>query len=145
MTDHLDSIFQRQYALQRRYGYDFHAMDQAELCRYLAWNNQAAVAELVEALGEFRWKTWTQGDAWLNRKPLIGELVDVLCFLVNQLLALGVSAADLDHAHQAKTEVNENRRTTGYTGRDKCSQCGRAPDEPAQTTKETPIKFTFLT
>lgn len=130
MTDHLDAIFQRQYAMQRRYGYDLVALTPAERVTYLKDNNQAAIAELVEALQEISWKPWATGEPWINREALVRELVDVLCFLVNQFLALGATPSTVDRFHAAKVEVNERRRLDGYTGRDKCPSCGRAPDEP---------------
>lgn len=113
MTDHLEAIFLRQHASQRERGYRFGDMTTAERAAYLTWNNQAAVAELVEALDEHSWKPWATGEAFLNRDALAGELVDVLCFLVNQFLAIGVGPAELDDLHAAKDAVSHARFISG--------------------------------
>lgn len=133
MTDHLEAMMLRQLAFQRRLGHDFNQMTLAERVSYVAMNQQAAVAELVEALAETSWKPWAAGD-WLNTEAFLGELTDVTCFLLNMYLAVLATPAEVDARHAAKVDVNHRRQDEGYVGRDKCPSCGRAPDEPPSPT-----------
>lgn len=137
MTDHLEAVLLRQLTLQRARGYDFARMTTAERVDYVRWNAQAAGAELYEALAETSWKPWAAGEAWLDRDRYLGELTDVLCFLLNMYLAVGATVAEVDERHAAKSVVNHRRLAEGYTGRDKCPGCGRAPDEPMTPTFPT--------
>lgn len=117
-------------ALQERaFGYVFPLKDDA-LADYVTWNHTAAVLELGELLNEVGWKPWAQPRGWVNQAKAITELVDVLHFVANIAVALGVDEAELWAAYRAKQRVNAERQARGYDGvTEKCPVCRRATDD----------------
>jgi hypothetical protein len=63
---------------------------------------------------EFSWKPWSRGLPFVNRRRVIEEVVDVLHFLANVLVALGVTDDELEDEYRAKQEVNRQRQRDGY-------------------------------
>ena len=120
--------------LQRQsFGKDPALLEGAELADYIRWNQLAAVDELMEALHEVDWKPWTvTNDGFRNRDAFVGELVDVLHFVANQLVAARCSDEELTQLYLAKQQKNRERMASKtYDGRNKCSVCQRAYDDPA--------------
>jgi hypothetical protein len=98
---------------------------------YLTWNHLALIDEVTESLHEFGWKPWASWNG-VNRDAMVGELIDVLHFAANLLVALDVTGEELSARYDDKHAVNIERQKTGYTGvKEKCSICGRALDDPA--------------
>lgn len=116
LDDMLGAIFSMQDGLQRRLGYDPQKMNTAQAIEYISWNNHAANGELAEMMQEVGWKPWAS-SRHINRKEFVEEGIDVFKFLLNQLLAVGVTPAEFFHAFAAKTVVNHDRADNGYTGR----------------------------
>jgi len=126
-------------SLQRQsFGKDPALLEGAELAEYVRWNMLAANDELMEALHEVDWKPWTvTEDGFRNRDAFVGELVDVLHFVANMLVAAGCDDAELTDKYQAKQQKNRDRMASKiYDGRNKCKFCGAAFDDEA--TKCTP-------
>jgi hypothetical protein len=98
------------------YGYRFDTMSVEDQCAFLTWNVFAAYAELNEAASEFKWKPWTNREAFVNADKLVGEVVDVAHFLANMLLVLGVTDEEYQAAYQRKQQANRDRQAVGYTG-----------------------------
>jgi len=121
--------------LQRQsFGKDPAALEGAELAEYIRWNQLAAIDELMEALHEVDWKPWTVTEnGFLNRDAFVGEMVDVLHFAANMLVAANCSDEELTDRYRAKQEKNRARMASkSYTGvKEKCSHCGRAYDDDA--------------
>jgi hypothetical protein len=86
--------------------------------------------ELHEALNETGWKPWASSRHF-NTDAVKGELVDAWCFLMSLMLLAGMTPAELYQRYQAKMEINHKRQDEGYSGTEKCKECGRALDDPA--------------
>lgn len=121
--------------LQRQsFGVDPATLEGAELAEYIRWNQLAAIDELMEALHEVDWKPWTvTEDGFRNRDAFVGELVDVLHFVANMLVAAKCSDEELTDRYAEKQDKNRARMASKtYDGiKDKCTWCGRAYDDPS--------------
>lgn len=119
--------------LQRQsFGADPALLEGAALADYLRWNSLALIKELGEALDETDWKPWTVTEAgFYNRDAFVGEMVDVLHFAANMLVAARCTDRELTERYEAKQQKNRDRMASkSYTGlRDKCPQCYRAYDD----------------
>jgi len=115
---------------QRSYGYDVTQMETADLVEYVRWNVLALEDELHEALSEVSWKPWAR-SMYVNRVPLLGELIDAAHFLNNIWLAVAQldpeeSAALFVQMYWDKNKRNAQRQVDGYDGvSGKCPHCGR--------------------
>lgn len=95
----------------------------------------AGIAELMEALAEVPWKTWSSSTEF-HTEAYFGEVRDAWQFITDlMILAYPYDtprelADKLDESLQAKWQVNLNRAEKGYDGRNKCPGCGRALDDP---------------
>lgn len=130
----LDLIFERQSQLQREsFGIDPHRMDDETRAQFIRDMVLAATDELHEALNEAGWKPWAS-SRHLNRDAFVGELVDVLHFLVNLWLAAGATAEEVEQRYMDKANRNMIRQNQGYDGvLGKCFICMRALDDPGVT------------
>lgn len=120
--------------LQRQsFGRDPALLQGADLAEYIRWNTLAAHAELTEALDEVDWKPWTvTEDGIRNRDAFVGELVDVLHFVANMLVAAKCTDAELSLKYALKQQKNRERMASKtYDGKNKCPVCQRAFDDPA--------------
>lgn len=141
-VDAFTELFELQHDLQTEaFGYNFQRMLPAERIQYVKDMKLALSAELQEALDETAWKPWAAQPPharWVNRDAYVGELVDVLHFLVNMLLVLGDDPRDLAvevfTRYQVKHNINRKRQAEGYDGvSTKCGHCRRALDDPGIT------------
>ena len=77
---------------------------------FVRWNVLAAVAELIEALEETRWKTWAvleDGEAVVpDPEALCSEMVDVNMFIANVLVSAGVTDEMYARVYRAKWKKN---------------------------------------
>lgn len=134
-TDRLEQLFQLQHDLQvETFGRNFQRMLIADRIQFIKEMQQALVAESVEALDEVGWKSWAT-SRHINREAYVGELVDVLHFWVNMLIALGDDPADIAtevfNGYLAKRQRNIERQRDGYDGvSSKCFGCGRDKNDP---------------
>lgn len=127
----LELIFERQSLLQREsFGIDPFRMDEETRSQYIRDMVLAATDELHEALNEAGWKPWAT-SRHLNREAFIGELVDVLHFVVNLALVAGCTAEEFQDRYMEKADRNKLRQDRGYDGVwGKCTICQRALDDP---------------
>jgi dimeric dUTPase (all-alpha-NTP-PPase superfamily) len=65
-------------------------------------------------LREFHWKHWSHAKPFFNRARVLEEVVDVMHFLANMLVAIGVSDDELEATYQAKQETNRQRQRDRY-------------------------------
>jgi dimeric dUTPase (all-alpha-NTP-PPase superfamily) len=84
----------------------------------------AAIVELGEVMQEVSWKPWADAE-FFNRDAYLEELIDVLHFWMNLVLVATDKPEELLSAYMRKHDVNAQRQADGYTGLDKCSECGR--------------------
>lgn len=139
MIDKLEHLVRLQSQLQRdAYGFDFEKLTTAERIQYVRDQHQAIIVELCEALDEVSWKPWTTGKPVINRDAFVGELVDVLHFWLNMVIAVSGSSTYVEVADEIftrfalKNRVNAQRQVDGYDGvSTKCGICKRALDDPA--------------
>jgi dimeric dUTPase (all-alpha-NTP-PPase superfamily) len=130
-VDSLERLLSRQRALQvDSFGGDPNSFDTVTKVQYIKDMVLALTDELHEALNEITWKPWSSAEPQINRSEYVGELIDALHFLLNLLLAVGVTHNELLDRYFSKAEVNEKRQAEGYDNSQKCDHCGRATDEP---------------
>jgi NTP pyrophosphatase (non-canonical NTP hydrolase) len=111
-------------------------MAQDDLAAYIRVQALALIVEATEALDETHWKTWAtrpaDQDVIPNRKRFESELGDIFLFLMNLMLAGGVTMGDLASIVNAKQDKNMTRWTSGYDGKsEKCPVCKGAYDDVA--------------
>lgn len=129
-------IFEKQHDNQvNAYHLDPASFDEESRVEFVKTNILAAITELTELLDEHGWKTWSQDYALrdVNSDAVLGESADVMCFLVNVMLAHGLTGEEFAKAYFEKAERNVKRQTKGYDTSSsdwKCSTCGRALDDP---------------
>lgn len=104
------------------------------LAEYIRVQSLALVAEVIETLDESYWKPWAKRpaneDVIPNRERYKGEVTDVFIFLMNLMLAGGMSMMELAEMVSAKQEKNIKRQLDGYDGKQsKCPECKRAYDD----------------
>lgn len=104
------------------------------LIDYISINVTAAIHELVELQSETSWKPWQMDAPYAHRDQIRGEAVDVLHFVANILMAIGVTDEELNEAYLAKMQINRDRqnRASGYLIKAegvKCRTCHRALDD----------------
>lgn len=73
----------------------------------------AAMVELSEMLQETPWKPWKKNQEF-NKVLAKEELIDVMHFIVNLALCLGMTYDEFDFMFMEKNKVNFRRREYGY-------------------------------
>lgn len=126
----LDLIFERQKKLQEEsFGVKLDELSDEERSQFIKDMILAATDELHEALAEVGWKPWAT-SRHINREAFVGELVDVLHFIVNLWLAVGATPEEVQDRYQQKANKNAKRQQEGYDGIwGKCPECKRAFDD----------------
>lgn len=79
----------------RVFGVDPTLLDGDDLAEYVRWNVLAANVELSELMDTIQWKPWkpNQGDVKEEYERRLDELCDVLAFVGNIALALGITSS----------------------------------------------------
>lgn len=82
-----------------------------ERAEYIRWNALAIVDELSEFLAEVKWKPWAKDEGLIiSRYAAISEIVDIMHFVANLLVTLGVSGEELSKMYLDKVAENERRQ-----------------------------------
>lgn len=120
------------------YGQDPTLLTGEDRVEYIKWNVLAAIDELMEMLGEVGWKNWAT-SRHVNEDAAGGEMIDLLHFASNLLLALHWDDEKLNTAYLAKMSKNRTRMASGtYDGvSGKCPICRRALDDENTKCTET--------
>jgi hypothetical protein len=127
--DMLRQVFDSQAHFQRLLGHEYDEMSPEERVGYLKDQILALLDESHEALNEIGWKPWAS-SRHINRDEFAGELADILCFLINLALGVGLTADDFYRLHQEKALRNIKRQEAKYDGvTGKCPGCKRAIDD----------------
>lgn len=127
--DMLRLMFERQERFQALLGHDVADMSTGERVTYLKDQILALTDEAHEALNEIGWKPWAT-SRHLNAKEFAGELADIMCFLVNLALGVGLTPTNFFDLHAEKVLRNIKRQEDKYDGvGGKCPQCKRALDD----------------
>lgn len=109
-------------------------MSPDDLAAYIRTQSLALMAEVIEVLDETHWKPWATRPDGEHVVPsperYKGEIVDAFIFLMNLMLAGGMSMMELAEMVSAKQDKNLQRQIDGYDGKSsKCPGCGRAYDD----------------
>ena len=105
-------------ALQREsYGHDpSDGSDARTWLNYIREQTLAAFIELGEFISCLKWKPWAAASRTpteTERMEAIGEMVDVLHFVANDLAALGCTDEELNREYLKKMNINRDRMATG--------------------------------
>lgn len=102
------------HALQvEAFGVNPSTLENNDFAEYIRWNVLAAQVELSEFVQELEWKPWRHDNGRPDdeaRARAVEELVDVLHFVANLLVALRVGGRELTRAYQAKQQTNRDRQ-----------------------------------
>lgn len=113
------------------FGVNYEQLKDEKLADYLMEQAFAAASELVEAMNEVRWKTWAVKRGEMDPVAFKCEIVDMLHFVGNMLVAAGITEEELWTEYQAKQQRNVARVTAGYDSKaSKCPRCQRELDKP---------------
>jgi hypothetical protein len=127
----LTAMFDAQRKLQVALGNDVTTMSPPQLMNYIRTMVLACDDELHEALNETGWKPWASSNH-INPNAFKDELTDAFLFLLNLMLAGGMTAGDLANRYPEKRANAEKRMLNGYDGvLTKCPICKRAYDNKA--------------
>ena len=129
--DNLHLMLQAQLELQQKHmkdGDPRHLDDEA-MAEFMRWYFAACVIELAEAMQEVGWKPWAT-DRSIRVPAFVGEMVDAFHFFMNMLLCgTGMTPENIakvfTDAYLEKNAINAQRQKEGYTGLEKCRDCGR--------------------
>jgi len=127
----LGRMLRQQALFQRMLLDNVHPSDMPDDAKmaYIREMSLALSNELHEALGETGWKTWATSNH-INVDAFKGELVDAWIFLMNLMLVVDMSPAELVAMTNAKQLKNIKRQVDGYDGvTTKCPACKRAYDD----------------
>lgn len=126
---------------EETYGFDFSQFatdgdpDKIKnLIKYLDMQYMAGIDEFSEFHNEISWKSWQSDGPYVHRREAIKELVDVLHFVANALVAMDCSTDELNEFYLGKMQVNRHRqeRKNGYRVTEtgvKCRVCKRGLDD----------------
>lgn len=90
--------------------------------------------ELHEILGELvGWKGHDDRSPVVNAKQIAGEARDAFQYIVNIMLAVGLTPDQLQAIYWEKMAVNLRRLEAGYASAEKCGVCKRSLDDPGST------------
>jgi len=80
---------------------------------FIKEQSMALIVEVTEALNEIPWKTWKK-DQQLNLPAFHEELADIQLFLINLVIASGLSADAFMKLCFSKQQLNVSRQQRGY-------------------------------
>jgi len=100
-----------------------------DVTAFIQWNHKALTHEMVELESETGWKPWAT-KRFVNLEAARGEAIDMLHFLLNDFLVLGMDAGEVRRRYHLKHAKNAKRQEEGYDGvSTKCPGCKRALDD----------------
>lgn len=113
-ADRLKAIFEAQRAFSKRMGFDFTKMTDLQ--------RQARIKDLVlfakveqsEVLDWINWKDWKKEKREFNKEQAMFEVIDTLCFLLQEVMCCGMDDEDLFQYFMRKVEINHERQDKNY-------------------------------
>lgn len=117
-----------QRALQiEAFGLDPVMLEGDALGEFVTWNAYALADELHELTAEIQWKPWAkQRGTIIDSSRALGEVVDIMHFLGNLILAFKIDPEHIAEAYAAKVQVNIDRQKNDYDAMSgKCPSCKR--------------------
>ena len=117
----LQEMLDAQSVFQVRVGYDISNMSTEECTAYIKEYSLHMTQELHEMLHELPffkpWKDYTDmtfGEVVMRQSRAREEYIDVLHFMLNIALALGLTEDDIFQAFVKKHAINNKRQDGGY-------------------------------
>lgn len=101
---------------EKSYGTNPAALEDQDWLKYVRTQTLAAFVELGEYMQGLKWKPWgkvQQKPDPVDRSLAIRELVDVLHFVANNLIALGCTDQELNDEYERKMQINRDRMERG--------------------------------
>jgi hypothetical protein len=97
------------------YGVDPGELTGGAFAEFIRWNVLAADHELHEFMDHTQWKPWSNRRGEIrDRDGAVEELVDVLHFIANLSVAMGITTAELNRVYEHKMAVNKQRQLDNY-------------------------------
>lgn len=85
-----------------------------QLNQLLLLMSRAIIHEAIEVDNELPWKTWEKEPKVVDYDHVEEELIDILHFVMESFIALGMSPRDILEAYSAKNKVNHERAKTEF-------------------------------
>lgn len=144
----LNDLLYTQNKLQERLGQDIKSMTREERTKFIKEHSIHATQEMHEMLYELPffkpWKDYSNmpiGDQIRQWEKAETEFIDMLHFVLNIALALGLDEYDIYNKYMEKNKENHERQDEGYTFdksyRDACDY--RVGDRVLIADKRTPL------
>lgn len=118
-----DFIINNQEEFQKELGFDVRNMTLPETAAYMKEQTYLATEELHEMMREVPYvKTWkdyshlSEKDILNQRENAVEEFIDVIHFVGNLALALGLNGSDIEKAYARKHSINYQRQTDPKLG-----------------------------
>ena len=115
--DNLQYMMDTQKVFQSRFGQDFEKMDDKERTAFIKTHGYFIIEELVELFRECPFhKPWKDYSNWSNEKILEQwlivqeEYIDVIHFVINVGLALGLDSNEIVRMYKEKNKINIQRQ-----------------------------------
>lgn len=121
--DNLQYMMDCQRIFQARFGEDFNKMNDKERTAFIKNHGYFIIEELVEMFRELRYhKSWKDYSDWTEDKieeqlqKAREEYIDIIHFVINVGLALGLSSDDILKMYREKNKVNIERQENPELG-----------------------------
>lgn len=116
-------ILDSQQLFQNKLGYDFSKMNDSEKSKYLHEHTYFLIEEGTEMLRELKFhKPWKNYDSWGPEEHENAELkskeeaIDMLHFMMNIFLALGMDESEIINMYREKNKLNHDRQLKAELG-----------------------------
>jgi NTP pyrophosphatase (non-canonical NTP hydrolase) len=111
--DRLSTMVAGQAAFAARY-FDVAKLTQAEREKWIKEMCLCVMVEAAELLNEVNWKHWKRTQKAMDTEQARFEIADLLCFLLNAAMLLGMDAESLFQYFMRKCEINRERQALNY-------------------------------
>lgn len=122
-ADNLQFMMDCQRVFQSRFGEDFNKMDDKERTAFIKNHGYFIIEELVEMFREMRYhKSWKDYSDWTDEKRVEQlqkakeEYIDILHFVINVGLALGLDSDEIVEMYKEKNKLNIERQENPELG-----------------------------
>jgi dimeric dUTPase (all-alpha-NTP-PPase superfamily) len=122
IADRLQEILDKQSELQNKLNINPKYMSFMDKVRFIQSNMTHVNIEFAELLRELPFKYWKKytpeqlnGEEYkTNRKKVVIEYIDMLCFFINIGLALDITSEELYSSYMEKNDINFKRQENKY-------------------------------
>ena len=111
--DRLGTMVFDQASFAKRH-FDVMKMPQAERERWIKEMCLCLTVEAVELLDNVNWKHWKKTQKAMDLEQARFEVADLMCFIFNTAMLLGMDAESLFQYTMRKQEINRERQAMQY-------------------------------